>query len=109
MLVYHSDTLQIVHGISNPCGRLDSLLYPLYPACLFPIFSCSGKFLAVVRKPNSSNPESLDVDVLSVPTVLELQSLCRIVIRMCTTEQHIHCLPLPTALRNYLLFKPYLE
>ena len=106
ILVYISESLEVVHCITYPSGRLD---IPIYPACLFPIFSCSGKFLVVPRKAQYTETESFDVDILLIPNILNLQSLCRIVILMCTRMKHIQYLPLPTALKNYLHFKPYLE
>ncbi len=109
VLVYCSDTLELIHGIDQSCptGPLETLLYP---ACIFPMFSSSGKFLAVPRRPKYHNSESfvVDVDVLLVPNVIHLQTLCRITILLCTKSNDVPLLPLPSALKNYLLFKPYL-
>ena len=105
VLVYISDSLEVVHCISYPRRNLE---FPLYPACLFPIFSCSGKFLVVPRCPRGVDAECYDVDILFVPNIFNLQNLCRIAILLCTRTKHVNNLPLPAALKNFLLFKPYL-
>ena len=106
VLVYTSDSLEVVHCISYPRRNLE---FPLYPACLFPIFSCSGKFLVVPRCPQGAVTACYDVDILLVPNILNLQSLCQITIYMCTRTKYVNDLPLPPSLKNFLLFKPYLE
>lgn len=106
-LVYSSDTLEIIHSIKT----LNLSEIPtLSPAAIFPIFSETGDRLAMAfGEPGPFYQQVVGVHIYKVPTPMDLQSLCREVIRKRFDCQDIQHLPLPTVLRSYLTFKPYLE
>ncbi len=108
ILVYCSNSLDVLKSLDY---HGPALQVSLFPACMFPIFSTSGRFLAIPTHSENtySDITSCDVEVLPVPPQLHLQSLCRTVILIHTKPYHIDWLPLPTSLKNYLHFKPFLE
>ena len=111
--VFSANTLDCVYTLpprGTPGGYVN-----LVPGTIFPMFSTSGAFLALpVSKPQ---PDAYRrglcrvgaVSIHKVAPLMHLQSMCRTKIRQCVKKQHIPLLPLPEALKRFLLFMPFLE
>jgi len=73
-----------------------------------PVFSSCGSRIALVMN-YPDLPSQHFVQVYKLPSVLSLQTLCRVVIVQHYPLCVLQNLPLPTKLINYLHFKPMFE
>ena len=87
----------------------------LVPAATFPMFSSSGAFfISAVNKPHPDSQAYQcalcrvgSVTIHRVPPLMHLQSMCRTKIRLWVECDRIPYLPLPEALKRFLLFMPF--
>lgn len=107
VLVYSSDSLEVVHSV-----RTEYLaeVPTLSPAAIFPLFSDTGERMAVAYgEQGTFYQQVVGVHLYRVPTAFDLQSLCREVIRKRFDCQDVQRLPLPNQMKSFLAFKPYYE
>ena len=107
VLVYSSDDLVILQSLS-----LENLaeVPTLSPTALFPLFSEPGSHLAVAYgEQGTFYHQVAGVRVYRLPMPLDLQNLCRLVIRQYYDRQDVDGLPLPNKLKAYLRFQPCLD
>ncbi len=108
VILYDSDELKILHRIRSP-GHY--AVIPVTPIAMFPLFSIDGQYMAAVRSEDyEENTGGIDVTVHTVPTpkTLYLQDLVRVYLLKNLKRDHISQLPLPSRLKDFLLFKPYI-
>ncbi len=104
VLVYSSNDLKVLHMIRT---TYLAEVPTLSPAALFPLFSETGTHLAVAYGEQGTFYQQVaGVHVYKVPTLLDLQSLCRLTIRQYFDCQDVQKLPLPTKMKAYLRFQP---
>ncbi len=109
--IYSSDTLQSIHCITqNELTAQISFNY-MSPAAIFPMFSNNGAFLVVgVGQIEYDNNKPINllsaVRVHKVPPALNLQQICRAKIRTMVEQSDVKYLPLPDAIKRFLLFLP---
>ena len=104
VLIYNSADLRILHTIkTNYLAEVPTLS----PAALFPLFSETGTGLAISHGEQGTFYQQVcGVNVYRVPVQLDLQSLCRLAIRVYFDSQDVERLPLPSKLKAYLRFQP---
>ena len=104
VLVYSSNDLKVLHMLRT---TYLAEVPTLSPAALFPLFSETGTHLAVAYGEQGTFYQQVaGVHVYKVPTLLDLQSLCRLTIRQYFDCQDVQKLPLPTKMKAYLRFQP---
>lgn len=104
VLVYSSSDLRVLHVLRT---QYLAEVPTLSPAALFPLFSETGTHLAVAFGEQGTFYQQVSgVHVFKVPTLLDLQSLCRLTLRQYFDAQDVQRLPLPTKLKAYLRFQP---
>lgn len=107
VLIYSSSDLNVLHVI-----RTEYLaeVPTLAPAALFPLFSDTGTHLAIAYGEHGTFYQQVcGVHVYRVSVLLDLQSLCRLTIREHYDCQDVGKLPLPSKLKAYLRFQPFVE
>lgn len=113
--LFNANTLECVHVL--PYKGTPGSYLNLIPVSVFPIFSSSGAFLALPV--SKSHPESHayqralcrvgSVAIHKVAPLMHLQSMCRSRIRQFVARDKLAHLPLPEAMKRFLLFMPYLD
>ena len=107
VLIYASDDLRVLHAVRT---SMLAEVPTLSPAAIFPVFSETGTHLAVAfGEQDSFYQQVAGVNVHKVPLHVNLQSLCRLTIRVFFDRQDVERLPLPTKLKSYLRFQPCYE
>jgi hypothetical protein len=105
VLIYNTADLSVAHVI-----RTSNLaeVPTLSPSALFPVFSDTGRHLAIAcGEQGTFYQQVAAVHVYKVPLQLDLQSLCRLIIREHFDNQDVERLPLPSKLKAYLRFQPH--
>ena len=103
VVVYSADDLAMLHRL--PCMCTPSPIN-FTAMAMFPLFSDDGRYMCF-QYDNYSRDFEWKVKVVSLPFDLSLQHLCRLVLRNCLTSQQIRNLRMPTRLRDYVQFRPY--
>ncbi len=106
-VLYNSDNLEIIQHIDfSATGPFTTELHRSY---LLPEFSANGAYVALPIDKMDSHGEyaALHVALCTVPFEVNLLKLCRFYILRYVCVTDIYSLPLPTPLKNYLLFRPY--
>ncbi|XP_064640146.1 uncharacterized protein LOC135495434 isoform X2 [Lineus longissimus] len=100
--VFNADTVETLHCIQYQrftCGQ------HMCPINYTPVFSTCGNRMAVIVNVQGM-PTCHFVQVYKLPSPLNMQSMCRVVICQNFNPEEIPDLMLPPKLINYLLFKP---
>ena len=100
--VFNGDTTETLHCIQY---QRYTCTQHMCPVNYTPIFSTCGSRMAVVMN-LIDLPTQHFVQVYKLPTMLNLQNMCRIVILQNFPLEYLPDLPLPPRLINYLHFKP---
>ena len=103
--VFNGETVETLHCIEYlryTCTR------HLCPVNYTPIFSYCGNRMALVMNVQDLSSQHF-VNVFKLPHVVNLQHMCRIVIRQNFSPEMVMNLPLPVKLINYLHFLPEFE
>ena len=115
--IYHAESLSCIRVINRPNMEIMAVS-SLAPATIFPMFSMDGTYLAVAYSTDSYKQDFTGVydcppynkvnSVLlyKVPPTLSLGDICRSKIRKLVKQEHVRFLPLPSALKRFLLFVP---
>lgn len=104
IIVYETTELRIIYSMET---ALLSEVPTLTPAVLFPIFSETGRYLAVAYGEQGPFYQQLaGVRILRAPAPMNLQAICRLVIRDLLEADDISRLPLPSFIKAYLRFNP---
>ena len=102
--VFSGDTTETLHCIQYQRYTCSQHLCPVNYT---PVFSNCGNRTALVM--NMYDLPTNFVQVYKLPTAMNLQNMCRIVILQNFEPEHLPDLPLPLKLINYLHFRPEFE
>lgn len=100
--VFSGETTETLHCIQYQRYTCSQHLCPVNYT---PVFSQCGNRMALVMN-MMDLPNQHFVQVYKLPTALNLQTMCRIVILQHFPQSHLTDLPLPLKLINYLHFRP---